>query len=44
MKREVSKKEGITRIRCDALTIHQERRYLSAINISKNDRKSTTYS
>jgi len=23
--------EGLTRIRCEALTIHQERRYLSAL-------------
>jgi hypothetical protein len=35
------KKEGITRIRRDTLTIHQERRYLSAMHISKNERKST---
>lgn len=38
---QVAKKEGITRIRCDALTIHQERRYLSAMNISKNGCNST---
>jgi len=37
----LQKKEGITRIRCDTLTIHQERRYLSAFHISKNDCKST---
>ena len=35
------KKEGITPIRCDTLTIHQERRYLSAIHISKNEGKTT---
>jgi hypothetical protein len=34
-----NKKEGITRIRRNTLTIHQERRYLSALNISKNDCK-----
>jgi len=28
-----AEKEGITRIRCDALTIHQERRYLSAVKV-----------
>jgi len=36
------KKEGITPIRNDTLTIHQERRYLSAPNISKNACNSTT--
>jgi len=34
-----NKKEGITRIRRNTLTIHQERRYLSALNSSKNDCK-----
>ena len=34
-----NKKEGITRIRRNTLTIHQERRYLSALNISKKDCK-----
>ena len=41
--RRFQKKEGITPIRCDTLTIHQERRYLSALHISKNQGKTTIF-